>query len=110
MLSVLYTFPTPVPDKDNGWMEDIFKRGKVEVPENAGFAGGWLKNELSEALSWIGDTFLDYIGPFINWGSRIIIVSCFIIFFCSGERKYIASALKWGVIYLLYLTIRGAVG
>lgn len=109
ILSVLYTSPTQAPE-DNGLIGGFIDSGKVEVPENAGFAGGWLKNELADALSWLGDTFLDYVGPFINWGSRIIIVSCFIIYYCSGERKYIAAALKWGVIFLLYLVIRGAVG
>lgn len=102
--------PTPTPDQDNGWFGKFVERGKVEVPEDAGLAGGWLVDELKKAFSWLGNTVLDYIGPFVNWGSRIIIISCFIIYFCSGDRKYMSAALKWGIIFLLYTVIRSAVG
>jgi hypothetical protein len=67
-------------------------------------------------LGWIVDGFVYLVekiflmvSPVINWGSKIIIVSCVIIYFCSGEKKYISAGLKWGIIFVIYCSIRSCI-
>ncbi|HWT74332.1 MAG TPA: hypothetical protein VN258_06395 [Mobilitalea sp.] len=70
----------------------------------------------SHDLGWIVDGLIYLVermflmaSPVINWGSRIIIVSCVIIYFCSSDKKYISAGIKWGIIFTVYCTIRGAI-
>jgi len=70
-----------------------------------GLVGQWF----SDGCAWIGQNVMSFLDPFLNWGCKIIIVSCFIIYYCSGERKYIASGIKFGIIFVLYCAIWGAV-
>ncbi len=102
--TLLSVTPTPFPDKKYQYINSV--TSDINVNEkDYGLIGEWIE----EGLAWIGDKLLDLLEPFVNWGSRIIIISCFIIFFCSQERKYISLALKWGIIFTLFWVVRSAI-
>lgn len=96
---------TPIPEKLHKYVNSATSGSNVGDEVDYGTFGKMIE----DGFAWIGDKLLDVIGPFANWGSRIIIVSCFLIFYLSQEKKYIATAWKFGILYALYWTIRSAV-
>ena len=98
--------PTPEPS----WFEQFIERGRYRDIEDAGILGGKTKEWIIDGFIELTKALFELISPFIEWGCKIIIVSCVMIIFASGyERKYVAAALKWFVIFLIYCFIKGAV-
>jgi hypothetical protein len=65
---------------------------------------GWIV----DAILWVAGKLFEILSPFINWGSQILIVACVLIYICSREKKYLASSLKWGIVYIVFWVIKGA--
>lgn len=66
---------------------------------------GWIV----DGLIYIVQRLFLLLSPFINWGSRIIIISCVIIYFCSSDKKYLSAGIKWGLIFVVYCAIRSSI-
>jgi hypothetical protein len=69
---------------------------------------GAIMKWVTDGLTYVGKSLLNCLDPFLNWGCKTIIVACYLIFYCSGERKYIATGLKFGIIFVIYCEIWGA--
>lgn len=102
--AILTASPTPVPEKRYKYINSA--TSDVNVGEKD---YGLVGKIFEEAIAWLGDKLLDFLDPFANWGCRIIIISCFVIYYCSHEQKYIALAIKWGIIFALFWVVRSAV-
>jgi hypothetical protein len=107
IINHVLTAAVPTTPPDPGYWDKLIEQGKYSTESNNyGLLGKWAE----DGFAWIGDKLLDLLEPFVNWGGRIIILSCFIIWYCSGEKKYIAAAIKWLIIFTLFWYIRSAVG
>lgn len=107
LLIRLTTTPTPtqVPEKKFPYLNSA--TSDVSVGEyDYGALGKWIV----DGLAYFGEKLLYYLDPIVSWGGRIVIVSCFIIYYCSGERKYIAAGLKWLIVVVVFWSLRGALG
>lgn len=67
---------------------------------------------VQEFCKWLfkslGEIIFNTASPLVVWGCKIAIVASFTMYYCSGEKKYIATIIKCGVIYILFLTIQEA--
>lgn len=106
---LIWLTATPTPEPDKGWFEEFIERGRqsrtdADTKIIDGVFGQWLKGELIELLK---DAF-NFISPIVDWGCKLIIASCVLIFLITYERKYVATALKWFLIFIIYCFIKGA--
>lgn len=96
--------PTEVPEKKYKYINSATSDLKVGEKDY-----GLVGDLLEDAIAWLSDKMLDILEPFINWGARLIIVACILIYTCTSERKYIASAIKWGIIFTVFWAIRSGI-
>ena len=73
-------------DSLNGFV-DSFKAGLIEIAR-------WL---------------FEIITPFIDWGSKSVIIICLVIFYLSGDPKAISTSIKAFFVYLIFMMIRSVV-
>lgn len=84
---------------------------------SSGFVGGWtgeaidsfvenFKNGLVEISNWIVKGFFDITSPFMDYGIKILIIVCFIVYYCSEDKRAISNGIKGLFIYMVYLLLR----
>jgi len=84
------------------------------------FVGGWV----GDGIDWFGESFkkalidfgkwllqglFDILSPFIEWGSKSVIVACIIIFYCTQDKKAVSTGIKFFFIYIIFLMIRSTI-
>lgn len=99
--------PTPVPEK--GWFEKFIEKGTYSEVEDTDLIGGAVKEWLLAGLMELLKGLFEFISPFVEWGCKTIIVGCALIYLTSHERKYIATGLKWFLIFIVYCFLRGVI-
>jgi hypothetical protein len=92
--------PTPPPDPRFTYINSATSSTGI-----GGYDYGAIGKWALDGLAYL----FDFLDPIVSWGGKVIIIGCFIIYWCSGEKKYIASALKCAIIVLIFWVIRGAV-
>jgi hypothetical protein len=88
----------PTIPPENPYLNSATSGGKEEY--------GWIV----DGIVYLVRELFDVLNPFMEWGSKFIIISCVIIYYCSLDKKYIASGLKWGIIFIFWISLRGVVG
>lgn len=97
--------PTQIPEKKFPYLNSA--TSDVSVGEyDYGALGKWIV----DGLVYFGEKSLYYLDPFVTWGGRFIIISCFLIYRFSGDRKYISAGIKCLIIVFLFWVARGYFG
>ena len=97
--------PSPTPTPPPSWWQDFINRGKVTGSESSKLLGGWISDIIIQAIKNIYISF----EPIVNLGCKLLIIASFIIYFNTGEKKYVAASLKWFFVFILYYAIRSAI-
>jgi ABC-type proline/glycine betaine transport system permease subunit len=98
-LFILLTYSEETEDKIIGgwlgdgidWLGENFKKGLIEI------------------VNWIITGLFNVLTPIINWGCKSIIVLCFIVYFCSYDKRAISKAIWTFFIYILFFMLRSVV-
>lgn len=94
---------TPIPEKVHKYVNSATS-SLNEGEKDYGAIAGAIKDLILDVLSWV----FNGISPFVEWGCKIVIVSCIVIYYCSQEKKYIGTGIKFAIGFILFLTIRSA--
>lgn len=74
----------------------------------------WFGDKTKESISnfslWLITSLFNFLQPFVEWGSKSIIVICILIYYCTHDKKASSVGMKWFFIYLVFCMIRGAIG
>ena len=73
-----------------------------------GIIGKEISEGIKEGVMWLVHALLYVSSPIIEWGCKFSIVFCIIIYFGSKEEKYISSAIKWCLVFVVFCAIRSA--
>jgi hypothetical protein len=68
-----------------------------------------IKNGIIDGFTWLVKSFFDVTLPFIEWGCKFLIIGSVIVFFCSHDTKYLSSAIKWGLIFIIVCFLRSVI-
>lgn len=79
------------------------------IDNSADYFGKKFRESLVDFGVWLLTGLFNIITPFVEWGSKSVIVVCIIIFYCNKDRKAISVAIVWFFVYIIFMMIRGVV-
>lgn len=96
LMDVYYMLNTITAD-ESGLIQNIF-----------GWMGDSIKDGLVSFCNWALSSLLTFTEPFYNWGCKSIIVICILIFFLTGDKKTLTTALKTFFVFIFLYMMKEA--